>query len=127
MTYIVIVQRTPLQRDVYGPYRSFKAADGDAKAWGGTVEPVMKPAAHDSSEGKLMTANNQLIAIEIEGQVDVHIVGGASDYATVCGLALDGDQNSGVEVPTTRGTKITCSNCRNIWTACRGVQLRQFA
>ena len=52
MTYIVIVQRTPLQRDVYGPYRSFKAADGDAKAWGGTVEPVMKPAAHDSSEGK---------------------------------------------------------------------------
>lgn len=53
MTYIVIVQRTPLQRDVYGPYRSFKAADGDAKAWGGTVEPVMKPAAHDSSEGKL--------------------------------------------------------------------------
>ena len=68
MTYVVIVQRTPLQRDVYGPYRSFKAADGDAKAWGGTVEPVMKPAAHDSSEGKLMTANNQLIAIEIEGQ-----------------------------------------------------------
>ena len=47
MTYIVIGQRTPLQRDVYGPYRSFKAADGDAKAWGGTVEPVMKPADHE--------------------------------------------------------------------------------
>ena len=43
MTYVVIVQRTPLQRDVYGPYRSFKTAEGDAKAWGGTVEPVMKP------------------------------------------------------------------------------------
>lgn len=46
MTYIVIVQRTLLQRDVYGPYRSFKAAEGDAKAWGGTVEPVMKPSTH---------------------------------------------------------------------------------
>ncbi|SFF32556.1 hypothetical protein [Paracidovorax wautersii] len=74
-----------------------------------------------------MTANNPLIAIEIGGQVDVHIVGGASDYATVCGLALDGDQDSGVEVPMSRSAKITCSNCRNIWTACRGVQLRQFA
>lgn len=47
MTYIVIVQRTPLQREVYGPYRSFKVAEGDAKAWGGAVEPVMKPAAHE--------------------------------------------------------------------------------
>ncbi|WP_157497386.1 hypothetical protein [Diaphorobacter sp. J5-51] len=46
MTYVVIVQRTPMQRDVYGPYRSFKAAEGDAKAWGGTVEPVMKPNTH---------------------------------------------------------------------------------
>lgn len=47
MTYIVIVQRTPLQREVYGPYRSFKVAEGDAKAWGGAVEPVMKPSAHE--------------------------------------------------------------------------------
>ncbi|WP_172751400.1 hypothetical protein [Diaphorobacter sp. LR2014-1] len=47
MAYVVIVKRTPLQRDVYGPYRTFKRAEGDAKAWGGTVEPVKKPASHE--------------------------------------------------------------------------------
>lgn len=45
MQYVVIIQRTTLQRDVYGPYKAFKAAEGDAKAWGGTVEPLQAPAA----------------------------------------------------------------------------------
>lgn len=27
---------------VFGPYRSFKRAEGDAKAWGGFVEPLIK-------------------------------------------------------------------------------------
>lgn len=45
MTFVVIVQRTELQRDVYGPYRGFKRAEGDAKAWGGTVEPIQSRAA----------------------------------------------------------------------------------
>ena len=44
MSYVVIVERGPMTRDVYGPYRSFKRADGDAKAWGGTVEPIRKPS-----------------------------------------------------------------------------------
>jgi hypothetical protein len=67
------------------------------------------------------------ITIEVDGDSKVHIAGDAgNDYATVCGQALDGDQFSGVELPTPRGAKITCVACRNIWNACRGVQLRQF-
>jgi hypothetical protein len=46
MTFVVIVQRSDSTLDVYGPYRSFKKAEGDALAWGGTVEPVLKPEEH---------------------------------------------------------------------------------
>jgi len=43
MTYVVLVQKSEFSVAVYGPYRSFKRADGDAKAWGGSVEPLKKP------------------------------------------------------------------------------------
>lgn len=67
------------------------------------------------------------ITIEIDGESQVHIAAqDGNDYATVCGQALDGDQFSGVELPNLRGAKISCGACRNIWNACRGVQLRQF-
>lgn len=67
------------------------------------------------------------ITIDIDGEAQVHIAAqSGSDYATVCGQALDGDEFSGVEVPTLRGAKISCAACHNIWVACRGVQLRQF-
>jgi hypothetical protein len=52
ITYVVILTR-PHASDgerttVYGPYRSFRLAEGDAKAWEAdgascTVEPVTKP------------------------------------------------------------------------------------
>lgn len=44
--FVVIVQRTELQRDVYGTYSRFLDADKDAQAWGGTVEPVQPPKPH---------------------------------------------------------------------------------
>lgn len=67
-----------------------------------------------------------MIAIEIDGVIDVHIAGGVSDYATACGLALDGDRDSGTEVPTRRGTKITCAACRALWDVCQHVQMPNF-
>lgn len=67
------------------------------------------------------------ITIEIDGEEQVHIAAqDGNDYATVCGLALDGDRFSGVEVQTLSGAKITCVSCRNIWIACRGFQPRHF-
>ena len=65
-----------------------------------------------------------LIAIEHEmGDVRVHIAGsGASDYATVCGEALDGDYVCGTRVPTPPRARVTCGACTNIWRLCRGVR-----
>lgn len=46
ITYVVIVKTGEVSIAVYGPYRSFKRAEGDAKAWDGTVEPMNKPSDH---------------------------------------------------------------------------------
>lgn len=50
MTYIVVVERGA-EREAIGPYRSFKKAEGDAKAWDGDgriayVVPITKPEAY---------------------------------------------------------------------------------
>lgn len=69
-----------------------------------------------------------MITIEIDNSVAVHIKAqDGNDYATVCGQAIDGDEHSGVELSTPRGAKITCGACRNVWNACRGLQLRNFS
>jgi hypothetical protein len=41
--FVVVVERGKWERFVWGVYRSFKSAEGDAKAWGGYVLPLMKP------------------------------------------------------------------------------------
>lgn len=43
ITYVVLVQKSEFSVAAHGPYRSFKRAEGDAKAWGGSVEPLQKP------------------------------------------------------------------------------------
>jgi hypothetical protein len=43
MNFVVVVEKGPYTKEMYGPYRSFKRAEGDARAWGGSVEPLKKP------------------------------------------------------------------------------------
>jgi hypothetical protein len=43
MQYIVIVQKSELEQVAYGPYPSFKGAEGNAKAWNGYVLPLNTP------------------------------------------------------------------------------------
>ncbi len=63
-TFVVMVRRSELSQDVIGPYRSFRAAEGDAKAWGGTVHPVIKcraynpPSLNTKNEGEQQHASN---------------------------------------------------------------------
>lgn len=42
MSFVVVVRTSELTLAVYGPYRSFKRAEGDAKAWEGSVEPMQR-------------------------------------------------------------------------------------
>lgn len=42
-TWVVLVKTGPLTYTAYGPYTKFKAAEGDAKTWGGSVEPMLPP------------------------------------------------------------------------------------
>jgi hypothetical protein len=51
---------------------------------------------------------------------------GQSDYATLCGLALDGDEDSGTEVPTPCGGRVTCTTCYKMWLHCRTFNAKSF-
>ncbi len=51
---------------------------------------------------------------------------GQSDYATLCGLALDGDEDSGTQVPTPTKGRVTCATCYSMWLLCRGFSAKNF-
>lgn len=52
LRYVVVCKLTEFEQEVYGPYTTFKAAEGDAIAWEQrgqkyTVEVLKSPASHD--------------------------------------------------------------------------------
>lgn len=59
-------------------------------------------------------------------QVITHISGGISDYATLCGIAEDGDEDSAVEVTPTR-KRITCEHCHQLWATAREFTGKDFS
>lgn len=54
-----------------------------------------------------------------------HIAGGMNDYATLCGLAQDGDQFSAQEVKPT-GKKVTCPLCHQLWKTASNIRASDF-
>ncbi len=63
-----------------------------------------------------------------EGVEITHIESaGGNDYASVCGLALDGDRDSGVAMSLPKKPKIDCSSCYQIFEAVRGIKASDFA
>lgn len=65
---------------------------------------------------------------DFEQNVFTHLpnADGQSDYATLCGLALDGDEDSGTEVPTPAGARVTCTACYSMWLMCRTFSAKNF-
>lgn len=49
------------------------------------------------------------------------------DYATLCGLAADGDQYSVTVIPTPRSATVTCFACYSMWLSCKGVRASSFS
>lgn len=72
----------------------------------------------------MTTARQRRLFIAIkhtDGATLVHAAGGLTDYVTPCGQALDGDQDSGREVPLPPDARITCDGCKQLFET-----LRQF-
>lgn len=58
---------------------------------------------------------------------NVHIAGAAgTDYATICGCAVDGDEYSCIQIPLQKGAQIDCVACCNIYLACRSIRLKDI-
>lgn len=47
-------------------------------------------------------------------------------YTTLCGLATDGDADSGPVVSTPANAQVTCPACYAMWKLCRGYTENQF-
>lgn len=62
-----------------------------------------------------------------EENVITHLpsVDGQGDYATLCGLALDGDEDSGTMVSAPK-KRVTCATCRAMWMLCRSFKSKTF-
>ncbi len=63
-----------------------------------------------------------------EGVALTHIAGGGSDYATVCGIAVDGDEFSARVAPAClQRKKVDCPECITLWHACHTVSASKLA
>jgi hypothetical protein len=67
------------------------------------------------------------LATIIEGDREVHMVGGVSDYDTSCGIDMN-DSTLGhyPENATVTKDKITCPACINIWLNAKGYRKGNF-
>lgn len=68
------------------------------------------------------------VTVISSGISEVHMGGGAGDYITACGLdGADNDPSVQQEiVPTSRGAKINCQQCRQIWETARRYRAWEF-
>jgi hypothetical protein len=64
-----------------------------------------------------------------DGDVVTHIANthSGNDYATICGLATDGDENSCEVVASPSRRRISCHDCYGIWSDCREACMLHFA
>lgn len=74
-----------------------------------------------------MRSNNLFVAFCHDGETLVHVAGGVNDYATLCGLANDGDQDSGVEVDLPAKSKINCPSCKRLYEIAKPLRASDFS
>lgn len=51
---------------------------------------------------------------------------GQSDYMTLCGMAADGDEDSGTVIDNPPGARVTCKTCYAMWLLCREFNAKHF-
>ena len=67
------------------------------------------------------------VAFRHDDETLVHAAGGINDYATLCGLANDGDQDSGVAVDLPANPKIDCTNCKRLFDIAKALKQSDFS
>ncbi len=73
-----------------------------------------------------MRPKSLFVAFEHDGEVLTHAAGGINDYATLCGLANDGDQHSGVEIEIPEVPKINCTSCKRLFETAKALRASDF-
>lgn len=53
----------------------------------------------------------KFVAVRSDGVFTVHAASSLGNYATLCTLSTDDDEEVGREVPLPRGAKINCRDC----------------
>lgn len=74
-----------------------------------------------------MRSKNLFVAFLHDGETLVHAAGGINDYATLCGLANDGDRDSGIEVDLPAKSKIDCPNCKRLFQIAKPLRASDFS
>jgi len=71
---------------------------------------------------------SRYVAVQIDGEVTIHIPHTYGNYATLCGL--DGDDEyfsvNQKTVPTPKGKKVNCEACLSIWKTCQEYTKKDF-
>lgn len=70
--------------------------------------------------------SDRLVALVVDGKLEVHASGdvGAGDYASLCGL--DGDDHDQKRADLPPGARIDCEQCRSMWQAWRTFSAGDF-
>lgn len=70
---------------------------------------------------------SKFVAVQMDGEVTIHIPGASSDYHTLCGIdAYDDSVGHEGTVPVPRGAKIDCPQCFAIWLETRNIRKTDF-
>jgi hypothetical protein len=71
-------------------------------------------------------STKKIIGVDIDGSTEWHAIGiGSNDYDTMCGVdAHDPDIGHFGTVVAKRGQKITCIQCRAMWSGFVALRLR---
>lgn len=70
---------------------------------------------------------NKIMMLDDEsGEITIHVQGVISDYATLCGIAADGDGNSQIVISKKPDDKVDCSQCKLIYEACSSFRKSDF-
>jgi hypothetical protein len=66
------------------------------------------------------------VAVEIDGEISVHLPHQNGNWYTLCGIDGDDPANSQYTVDVPEGAKVDCISCFRIWNVARKYRISDF-